>query len=114
MHARPHPRGDRARFIFSVNIARSSTHEDAHPNNYSLTAAIGSRTASALLANAFRSSSVNSTSMICSNPLRPSLHGTPRKRSFMPYSPLSHAAHGVMRFDANDRFAHLNSGVDGA
>jgi len=45
---------------------------------YSLIARMGSRTASALFSSALRSSAVSSTSMTCSRPFLPSLHGTPR------------------------------------
>jgi len=45
---------------------------------YSFTAAIVSFTASADFCNAACSSGDSFTSMICSNPFRPSLHGTPQ------------------------------------
>src|ERR1035437_687558 len=68
------------------------------PFHQNLMTAMGSRTASALLASAAFSSAVRVTSMIFSIPLRPSFTGTPRKSPFMPYSPSSHAEHGRMRF----------------
>ena len=61
-------------------------------------APIVSFTASADCLRAACSSGESFTSMICSKPRRPSLHGTPQYIPDNPYSPWSHAAQGRTRF----------------
>src|SRR3989442_9320136 len=70
----------------------------ADGRRHRVTAAIVCFTASADFFSAPFSSAVNSTSIICSSPFLPSLHGTPQYIPDSPYSPSSQAAHGSSRF----------------